>query len=85
MGKGISLRRVQVLLGHNSLKTTEICTHVARIDHLESPLLDWMDIGEIHATGVMCVQLLVTIKNKKHEGKCLRGLSAKWRIRILLL
>lgn len=41
--KGISLRHVQVLLGHNSLKTTEIYTHVARINHLESPL-DRMDI-----------------------------------------
>ncbi len=41
--QGVNLRYIQSLLGHNSSKTTEIYTHVARIDHIQSPL-DRIDI-----------------------------------------
>ena len=44
--QGVNLRYIQALLGHNSSKTTEIYTHVARIDQIQSPL-DKLDIGAI--------------------------------------
>jgi len=36
--QGVNLRYIQDMLGHSSSKTTEIYTHVARIDHIQSPL-----------------------------------------------
>ena len=38
--KGINIRYIQELLGHNSIKTTELYTHVAKIskNNITSPL-----------------------------------------------
>ncbi|MBL4650148.1 MAG: tyrosine-type recombinase/integrase [Aureispira sp.] len=43
LGKGTSLRYIQVLLGHHSSKTTEIYTHVSKksIQKIVSPLDNW--------------------------------------------
>ena len=36
--KGINIRYVQELLGHNSIKTTELYTHVTKVSKITSPL-----------------------------------------------
>ena len=35
---GINIRYVQELLGHNSIKTTELYTHVTKVSKITSPL-----------------------------------------------
>lgn len=44
--KGVNLRYIQELLGHNSSKTTEIYTHITKkgIEGIKSPL-DYLDLG----------------------------------------
>ncbi len=35
--KGVNLKRLQILLGHNSMKTTSIYLHLADIDKVQLP------------------------------------------------
>ncbi len=49
---GINIRKIQLLLGHRSLQSTQIYTHVAR-DYLEdtpSPLDILPDLGDVTFT-----------------------------------
>jgi site-specific recombinase XerD len=43
--QGEDFRYIQKLLGHNSSKTTEICTHVSRneIDKIRNPIDDFFE------------------------------------------
>jgi len=35
--KGVNLKRLQLLMGHNSMKTTSVYLHLADIDKVELP------------------------------------------------
>jgi len=42
--KGINLKKLQMILGHNSMKTTAVYLHVSNLDNLQVPDLTGNDL-----------------------------------------
>ena len=69
--QGISLRHIQVLLGHNSSKTTELYTQVSiqEIGKIKNPLDDFYKTksSTIHADLVSIVEQKQKYNGNKHS------------------